>query len=124
MDYIAKLLHLPHKNTFTTYTKLFLVFSISGLVHYAQDFIVRQDFKGGAMKFFLLQACAITVEDAFIYVGMAFGLRQERFWKPVGLVWLLVWFSVVLPVWIDPLSEVGYFEEMQTMGFIKLLSLR
>ena len=64
-NYVAKQLRLP-KSTFTNCFKLFIAFFVSGLIHYGVDYAVRRKWASHSMEFFLIQAVAITCEDAII----------------------------------------------------------
>ncbi|KAF9483174.1 hypothetical protein BDN70DRAFT_828134 [Pholiota conissans] len=110
MDSIARLLQLP-KGTFTTYFKLFGCFFISGLVHYGPEYTLLQNWSGRAMIFFPLQAAAITFEDGVIALGRRLGYRQNLFFKLLGFIWVFVWFSFSLPLWLEPTFHAGTMDK-------------
>ncbi|KAF8900297.1 membrane bound O-acyl transferase family-domain-containing protein [Gymnopilus junonius] len=99
--YIADCLHLPPKSKITTYFKLYLSFFISGVIHCAGDYGYLQEYSGGALRYFLLHACAITFEDGIIGLAKRAGFRTNLGWRIIGYFWVIIWFSVVLPEWID-----------------------
>jgi len=100
-NYIANLLHLPPKNKITSYFKLFLSFFISGLIHCAGDYGYLQQYSSAALRYFFFHACAIMIEDGVIGLGKRAGLRRNWGWKIFGYLWVVLWFSIVLPDWID-----------------------
>ncbi|KAF8954003.1 membrane bound O-acyl transferase family-domain-containing protein [Flammula alnicola] len=118
MDFFAKVLHLP-KGTFTTYFKLFGSFFISGLIHYAGDYMLFQDWSGTSLRFFLLQAVAITFEDAIIGLAGRLGYTKPTpFFKLVGFIWVFAWFTFSIPIWIDPVVHTGAMDEDVNVSLI------
>jgi hypothetical protein len=76
---------------------------------------------GGAIKFFMAQALVITVEDGVIGVGKSYGLTDRKLWRILGYLWVQTWFALLLPVWIQPHVNAGFFEN--GIGFSVLLGL-
>ena len=76
-NYIVHRLRLPPKSKIGTYSKLFLAFLISGIIHCAGDYGYLEKFSGGAILYFLLHACAITIEDGVIGLAKRAGLRNH-----------------------------------------------
>ncbi|KAJ7785141.1 hypothetical protein DFH07DRAFT_948222 [Mycena maculata] len=64
-----------------------------------------------ALAFFMLQACAITLEDLLIFLGKRAGMRESRATRAVGYAWTWAWFALVLPVCQVPLVRAGLMEE-------------
>ena len=56
---------------------------------------------GGAITYFMLHACAITLEDMAIALGKRLGLKESWRWKLVGFVWVVFVFIILLPGWTD-----------------------
>ena len=121
-DFIAKQLRLP-KNKFTTCFKLFISFLISGLIHYAGEYILYQKWAGHSTEFFLLQAVAITCEDIVISLALraGFSSKPNSFFKLIGFVWVFAWFTYSLPLWLDKIIDAGVFE--QGVNFSVILGL-
>ncbi|EFI28251.1 toxin biosynthesis protein [Coprinopsis cinerea okayama7 len=109
-DFLAQCLGL-RKRLIARYFKLHMAFFISAIVHYCGDFTIRQDWKGGSMHYFLLQAAAITVEDALIYAGRRLGCERwmsKRWARLLGYAWVMAWFAATHPIWLGPQIEVGF----------------
>ncbi|KAI9056294.1 hypothetical protein FKP32DRAFT_1585720 [Trametes sanguinea] len=62
----------------SAYTQLYAGFALSGIMHVWGDIMLGAPYVGTSMKFFLANACAITLEDAVIAVGRRmFGYGRE-----------------------------------------------
>ena len=111
-NFIAKQLRLP-KNTFTTCFKLFIAFFVSGLIHHSAEYILYQKWGGFSMQFFLLQAVAIICEDIIISLATraGFSSKPNLFYKFIGFLWLITWFSYCLPMWLDGSNHAGVMDE-------------
>jgi Membrane bound O-acyl transferase family len=105
-NFLASTFRLP-KSTFTTYFKLFTSFLISGLVHASADYILLQNFSGGSVQFYVLQAVAITFEDAVIAIASRLGYKQCKTFKLIGFIWVFAWFTLSLPMPMDPQVHAG-----------------
>ncbi|KAF8800800.1 hypothetical protein BYT27DRAFT_7262640 [Phlegmacium glaucopus] len=105
---ISKRLSL-RKSTFTTRFKLFIAFSVSGLIHQTAEYILYQKWDGHSMEFFLLQAVAITGEDIIVELAarVGFSSKSNRFFKFIGFLWVFAWFSLTLPLWLDKQIHAG-----------------
>lgn len=89
---------------------VFLPFLISGVLHVVSDVglgIAVRD--SGALRFFLMQAVGILLEDGVqrLYRA-AFGLKRDEnrsptlFARCVGYIWLLTFMAWIAPGWIYP----------------------
>ena len=101
-NFITKQLRLP-KNIITTRFKLFIAFFLSGLIHHAGEYVIHQRWTGRSMEFFPLQAVAITCEDVIIALAAraGFSSKSNRFFKFIGFVWVFLWFTYSLSLWLD-----------------------
>lgn len=88
------------------YVQLFTGFATTGAMH-AFGALAVWGHENGEMAFFLGQASAIMVEDHVIELGKALGFKESRFWKVVGFVWVVLWFSVSLQWWVGLSIEKG-----------------
>lgn len=67
----------------------------------------------GAIRFFLLQAAAISFEN---FAAFLFQLKTSKTSRPhmslrlLGYSWVLVWFIWTLPFILDPNIESGMFQ--------------
>jgi hypothetical protein len=95
--------------------KLYLVFSISGLIHASGEFMMLGYGGHGAFTFFILQAWAITLELGMQYLLTGSILRKNGnkspmlIWRIVGYIWTLSWFITVSPLLQQPMAEGGLF---------------
>jgi hypothetical protein len=107
-NFAASALGLP-KCQFTTYFKLYISFLVSGIIHAGGDYIQHQNWTTGqSIKFFLLQAIAITCEDAVVGIAKRLGYTTvtplSRF---IGYCWVFVWFAFSVPLWLEPNFHAG-----------------
>ncbi|KAJ7181595.1 membrane bound O-acyl transferase family-domain-containing protein, partial [Mycena crocata] len=106
-----RLLRFAPGSRASAYTQLYVAFLISGVMHYLPEYMALRHWGGGALRFFLLQAVAITFEE-----GVQAGARRLRIKagcksRLVGYFWVWSWFAFCLPLWQDPLLHAGVFEE-------------
>ncbi|KAF5326880.1 hypothetical protein D9619_003995 [Psilocybe cf. subviscida] len=99
------------KSTFTTYFKLYVAFFVSGLIHYAGDYMLHQDWAGQSVSFFVLQAVGITLEDALIATAKRAGFTASPLGKLIGFCWVFIWFSFSMPFWLERNFHAGSFDE-------------
>jgi len=131
-NFFSTALHLPPRTLFTTYFKLFTSFLISGLIHATGDYVLYHNFsQGGALRFFLLQAVAITFEDAVIAIfsrlPLVVGMRGGKSYsasKLLGYIWVFVWFTFSMPIWLDPQVHAGTVDETRNLSLIRVLNAR
>ena len=116
-----KFLKFPRGTNWSSYTQLYVAFFLSALFHFSGDFTFRKRTVYYSFKFFLLQAVAITFEDFIIYIakrllhwrGMEFKPgRADESWaevavRVIGYCWVILWFCLTLPVWLDEPNTVG-----------------
>ena len=75
-----------------------------------------------SLKFFFLQPVAITFEAVVIYFvkrslpqgGTGLKPGKDETWagtavRVVGYCWVVLWFCLTLPVWVDGASAVGFY---------------
>jgi len=82
----------------SSYTQLYVAFFLSGLIHVGGD--IALSFRGSAaspslpsMRFFLLQAFIITLEDMFICVTRRLGVKYSVWTRILGYAWVTAWFG-------------------------------
>ncbi|KAJ6460108.1 membrane bound O-acyl transferase family-domain-containing protein [Mycena vitilis] len=108
-----RVLRLKPGSKASGYTQLYVAFLISGIMHYLPEYMALRHWGGGALRFFLLQAVAITFEECVQDAGRRLGLKAGWVWKAVGYSWVWSWFAYCLPGWQDPLLHEGVFEEVR-----------
>jgi hypothetical protein len=68
-------------------------------------------FGGHGLRFFMLQALAITCEDGVIaFASKATGIGGGRGWRLLGYIWVLMWFAYSVPAMMDPIIDAGFSE--------------
>ncbi|KAF9530993.1 membrane bound O-acyl transferase family-domain-containing protein [Crepidotus variabilis] len=122
-DFFSELLHLPPDSQITRYFKLFCSFGLSALLHLGGDGLALQSVsKSGCVKFFMLQAAAIVLEDNII--GLTSKLPAQRnLRRLLGCLSVLIWFGSTLPIWIDPLLDAGYVDTLNQGYFSPAMGL-
>ena len=117
-----KFLNFPRGTNRSSYTQLYIAFFISGLLHFAGDFMLEKRLAYHSFKFFILQAVAITFEDFVIYIAKHLlrlgGIqlkpgRVDENWaeavvRVMGYCWVILWFCLTLPVWLDEPNTIGF----------------
>ncbi|KAF8317914.1 hypothetical protein DL93DRAFT_2226051 [Clavulina sp. PMI_390] len=84
----------------SSYSKLFITFTISGLMHAAGDFGMYHGARWFSLWFFVAQAVGITIEDIAIEMDKRWlGIQASRpgAAKLLGYLWVAVWFTATLP---------------------------
>ncbi|KJA15496.1 hypothetical protein HYPSUDRAFT_48332 [Hypholoma sublateritium FD-334 SS-4] len=119
MNFLTQILRLPG-GTFKTYFKLFGSFAISGLIHYGGDYMLFQNWSGKSMRFFVLQAVAITFEDIVVALAarLGFATQQNAVFKFIGFIWVFAWFTYSLPIWLDPIVHAGTMDDGVNVSLI------
>lgn len=107
------LLRLPtgQRSELSRCVTIILVFLLSGFLHFTIDIAAGIPYReSGAIRFFLMQAVGIIVEDYFIHCLAR--LRPSRTTAKVviydriaGYVWVLIWLSWTVPGWLYPISQ-------------------
>ncbi|KAF7292015.1 hypothetical protein MIND_01227200 [Mycena indigotica] len=112
-----RLLGLQRGTKASAYTQLFAVFFLSGTMHVLPEYgaLGRWPPAGGGLRFFLLQAVGITLEDFAIRAGRriyrAEIIRDTAWgWKIGGFLWLWTWLALTVPQWLDPLLHAGLYD--------------
>ncbi|KAH0562493.1 hypothetical protein GP486_002814 [Trichoglossum hirsutum] len=96
------------------YTQLYVAFAISGLIHAGgATMAIYHDM--GTLRFFILQALAITTEDIVIAVAKKLGFRAGLFGKLVGYLWVAAWMAWSGDHWVAEKIAVGTY---QLPGFV------
>ncbi|KAF9467766.1 membrane bound O-acyl transferase family-domain-containing protein [Collybia nuda] len=113
--FVSGRLGLTRGSNFSAYVQLYTAFFLSAIIHSLGDYTLLRNWNGGAFKFFLWQAVAITFEDGVIALGRNAGLKGSApVWRVLGYVWVWTWFAVCFPTWQDPLMSAGMMSEEQS----------
>jgi hypothetical protein len=95
----------------SSYTQLFVAFSLSGAVHEATILATfnRADWTWETTQFFILQAVAITIEDGVLWIGERFSNGKMRRWiRILGYAWVVLWMRASLPIYLNVLTRGGF----------------
>ncbi|KAJ7301479.1 membrane bound O-acyl transferase family-domain-containing protein [Mycena albidolilacea] len=105
-------LRLSPGSNASSYIQLYTAFLISALVHYgAEAMALRIPRGGGALAFFMLQPCAIMLEDFLIFLARGAGMKGGTGVRIVGYAWVWVWVTLTLPGWQEPLVRAGQMDD-------------
>ncbi|EMD33236.1 hypothetical protein CERSUDRAFT_87546 [Gelatoporia subvermispora B] len=95
--------------TASSYTQLYVAFLVSGIMHSGGDLMLGPAYLGASLPFFMLQSVAISIEDGVFALANRWraesALREVG--RVVGYVWVLVWFSVSMPCYVDWAVRAG-----------------
>lgn len=104
------LLHLSKGSLVARYSKIYIAFIVSGLLHLGTDFGVGVRFRNsGALQYFCTCATGIMFEDAVEAIWRRlvgpYGSKQPtpRWQRYVGYVWTILFLCWCTPRWIYPL---------------------
>ena len=118
---------IPRGTILSSYAQLYVVFYLSGIMHlglFGGDYTFQRRVTEGTMKFFLIQAVAITFEDLVIRIakrlplfrgtkptsGKDNGFRVRAVVRVIGYCWVVLWLCFSLPIWLDELCAMGLYD--------------
>ncbi|KAH8886652.1 hypothetical protein GQ53DRAFT_727651 [Thozetella sp. PMI_491] len=99
-------LRLPKTGSIPRYTKIFLTFFISGIMHLLLDLTVKFNFeKSGALRFYCMQTLGIMAEDVVQAVWTRVSRSSKKTLPPawkrvVGFLWLWNFMMWTVPAWM------------------------
>jgi len=99
------MLSLKPKTTLFSLVQLYVAFFLTGMIH------TTSFADTSPMRFFLLQAMAITFEGAVISIGGRLGFnRQTAPLRYLGYIWVWCWFLFSMSPFWDQMTRAGFFE--------------
>lgn len=104
-DFLAQdVFHFPRGSNLSAYTKLYLAFTISAAIHMGGDYMLFQGASWFSLRFFMIQAVGITLEDAVIALDKHVGVsaRWPTFARRLGYLWVFSFFVSCAPEWFGP----------------------
>ena len=118
-----KFLKFPRGTNLSSYTQLYVAFFLSAVIHFAGEFTYEKRMVSRSFIFFPIQAIAITFEDFVIFLAKRLLLRRGKKLNPgnadeswaevvvriIGYCWVVLWFSLTLPIYIDGASVCGFY---------------
>ncbi|KAF2489059.1 hypothetical protein BU16DRAFT_544479 [Lophium mytilinum] len=111
-----RLLRLRKGSLASRYSQLYVSFAISCLFHEFQIFnVTRKD--SGELAFFMSQPLAITAEDLVQWAwkkwrGQSPHNGHVRLHKSIGYIWVFLWFSYCLPMYIKSLRDADIIRDV------------
>ena len=90
---------------------LYLAFLISAGIHYLGDYAWWQNWSGGSVKFSMLQPVAITLEHTVYAPLRRTGVCVPTWISRSAYLWVLCWFTITLPIWVEPVVREGFLED-------------
>ena len=117
---VHNIFHLPKDGVLQRYSKIFVIFFISGLLHLLTDIGSGiSSHESGSLRFFCTQVLGIIIEDAvqalFCFTRDSFnGSRRSsptRWIRVLGFLWLTGFVVWSTPVWAYPAMRRNKGEE-------------
>lgn len=100
-----KFLRLRRGTLLSRYTRNFLTFLVSGLLHHSMDVVFFMPHREMvSIRFFCLQALGIMAEDA-VQALTANWPAPNPLRRAVGYVWTVFWFWWTTPLWFYPAAR-------------------
>ncbi|KAF8876318.1 membrane bound O-acyl transferase family-domain-containing protein [Infundibulicybe gibba] len=102
-----RVLRFPPGSVGSSYTQLYVSFCLSGLIHIAGDWKMAHNTESAKQifQYFILQAVAITFEDAFFGLAKRWGFPRAS--RLIGKVWFVAWMVWSGPMWMEPMLRGG-----------------
>ncbi|KAH6906545.1 membrane bound O-acyl transferase family-domain-containing protein [Coprinopsis sp. MPI-PUGE-AT-0042] len=101
-----KILRLSVRSQYTRDLEVFLGFFLSGFMHAVGESMACQKPSFGSLAFFMLQPVAMLFER---WIGRALvGQVPCGVARLAGIVWVILWFTLTLPIWTEPLRTSGF----------------
>ncbi|KAF9024655.1 hypothetical protein BDZ89DRAFT_1068917 [Hymenopellis radicata] len=112
-----RVLGLKPETPVSSFVQLYIAFFFSGSMHSLCDSMGGGRFEDSrGFLFFNLQALGIVVEEGVIAAGRGLGIKRGHpIFYIVGYVWVVAWFSVLLPMWWDPMLRAGFWDQKITI---------
>ncbi|KIL63497.1 hypothetical protein M378DRAFT_164366 [Amanita muscaria Koide BX008] len=112
-----ELLHLHRKSKVAYLVQLYTTFAITALIHVGGEYTFLGYWSHRhALRFFLLQPIAITVEEFVIQTGRNLSIQGP--WRLLGYLWVLAWLTYTVPGWIEPLLRGGLADTAPSLGIV------
>lgn len=108
------ILRIPYGTFVARYSKIFLAFGVSGIMHiFSDEGGAVPMAESGALSFFSAQVLGIMLEDAFqAFSRNLFGNKYSGVCKVIGYFWVVAFLSWSTPVWVYPVARSMKREDM------------
>lgn len=99
--FVFSILGFPRGHLVTRYTRLMLVFLLSGLLHLTMEYQIEfAKGEAGSVNFFVLQALGIMLEDGVQAIArIHFPKMGRQIKRRIGYTWVAVFLLETTPVW-------------------------
>ncbi|KAJ7240390.1 membrane bound O-acyl transferase family-domain-containing protein [Mycena haematopus] len=98
----------PDRSAASSWVRMCFVFALSGFVHHLGETVPMGFWRSGSLIFFSIQPVAMAVETLFAFSSQRAGaVLPTPVNKALGLVWVVAWFTLTLPIMQDPLLQTG-----------------
>jgi hypothetical protein len=97
----------------SSYTQLYTAFFASAIMHSMGDAIIARSQIGISCHFFIYQAFGITFEDKVIAAARRAGVKETKWMRVIGYVWVTSWISVTATSWASVLCIAGMDNGLQ-----------
>jgi len=91
----------------SSYTQLYTAFFTSATVHLGADAILSPSELGLSYPFFIYQAFGITFEDMVVAAAQRAGVKESKWTRVIGYVWVTSWFIVTATSWLTKFLVAG-----------------
>ncbi|KAG7087168.1 hypothetical protein E1B28_013148 [Marasmius oreades] len=98
-----------------------VAFFLSGVMHQTGEYMVAREHGhgwwnegGGSFRFFMLQPLAIVLEHCLLGGKVS---KPSIGWRIFGYLWVLLWFSLTVPVWLNGAVRVGLMDQRVGLVF-------
>lgn len=106
------MLFIPRGTLLSRYTRIFLVFLISGLLHHPTDTVQGRPFRERAsLDFFMMQPLGVMLEDAVQALTRTWPIPGVVR-KVVGYAWVVFFLSLTTPQWMYSIARLGQSAEL------------
>ncbi|KAF8540736.1 membrane bound O-acyl transferase family-domain-containing protein [Trichophaea hybrida] len=113
----------------SNYTQVYLAFFLCAVGHWVANMAMNSSKSSlVTLWFFVSQAVAITGEDIVIWAAKKLGVgkpKEEKgttdvgMWRYVGYCWVAMWFSVMMPQFLENHAEVGMLKEAPGVSLVQ-----
>ncbi|OAX40700.1 hypothetical protein K503DRAFT_687010 [Rhizopogon vinicolor AM-OR11-026] len=91
----------------SSYTQLYTAFFVSAIAHLGGDAMIAPSRLGISCSFFVYQALGITFEDMVLAVARRAGVKETKWTRVIGYVWVISWFIVTATQWVTVVGVAG-----------------
>ncbi|KAF7759832.1 hypothetical protein Agabi119p4_11527 [Agaricus bisporus var. burnettii] len=107
------------RNMVYDFLRLFVVFFVSGIIHGAGGYMTLDAFDFNFVLFFILQPPIIVLEKFALPLLFSDPKNPNTFERLFGIGFVLGWFTLTAPLFVDSMIRVGLFEdEKGTLGYL------